>query len=108
MKMTSITIRSMNGKSRTMLSGIEMRELPFNRMRRLKKPNFGDIRSACLCRPPSVGTAFVEGRRFFTPCKKSMAGDLGGGGTAEEVLRRGKEDSSAVVWTRKLVVLAEV
>lgn len=76
----NITINSIHGKSRTKPSGIEMRELPFNLMRLLKMLNLGDILSAVFERSSIFGSAAVEGRRFFRPCKRSMVlmADQGG------------------------------
>lgn len=54
---------------------MEMRELSFSRMRRLKKAiDLGDIFSALLERPSRVGIFCVEGIRFRTLWINSMAG----------------------------------
>jgi len=56
---------------------MEMRELPFNRMRRLKKLNLGDSFSAVLEMSSYLGIAGVKGTRFLTLCMKSMLPDWG-------------------------------
>lgn len=64
---TSINIKTMQGKKRTNPSGMEMRELCLRRIRRLKKAiERGEIFSALLDRPSSVGMFCVEGIRFLT------------------------------------------
>lgn len=65
-KRTSIKIKTMQGKIRTMPRGIEMRELPFNRMRLLKNPIRGEIFSVDFARSSNFGIAAAEGKRFFT------------------------------------------
>lgn len=65
----------MHGNKSTTPSGMEMRELSFSRMRRLKKAiDLGDIFSALLERPSRVGIFCVEGIRFRTLWINSMAG----------------------------------
>ena len=72
-KMTRITIRTMHGNRRTTPSGIEMLELPRNRIRLFKKlTDFGEIFSADFDISSSLGMVGVEGKRFFTLCRRSM------------------------------------
>jgi len=54
-------------------SGIEMLELPFNRMRLFKKLSRGDIFSVVFEMSSYVGIVGLVGRRFFRPCIKSIA-----------------------------------
>ena len=66
---TRIKIITMHGKRRTAPRGMEIEELPFNRIRRLKNANLGDILSFCRDRSSGEGRLGEEGirfRRFFT------------------------------------------
>ena len=54
-------------------NGIEMLELPFNRMRLFKKLSRGDIFSVVFEMSSYVGIVGLVGRRFFRPCIKSIA-----------------------------------
>lgn len=54
----------MHGKRRTAPRGMEIEELPFNRIRRLKNANLGDIRSFCRDRSSREGKLGEEGIRF--------------------------------------------
>lgn len=60
-----IRIITRHGNSKTKPSGIEMEELPFNRMRRLKKANLG--RTWLFSREASStdGSVGAEGKRFI-------------------------------------------
>lgn len=60
---------TIHGKRRTAPRGIEMEELPFNRIRRLRSANLGDIRSFCRdrsSRDGKVGEDGIRFRRFLT------------------------------------------
>lgn len=68
-----IVINSMIGNRMITPIGIEMRELPRSRIRRLKKLHLGVRYSACAATFSNCfGKAGVDGNRFLTPCKKSM------------------------------------
>ena len=58
---TRIRMITMQGKRSTAPSGIEIFELPFRRIRLLKKANLGDIRSFWRDRSPREGRLGDEG-----------------------------------------------
>ncbi len=61
---TSIKMITMHGKRRTAPRGMEMEELPFNRIRRLRSASLGDIRYFCRDRSSREGKVGEEGIRF--------------------------------------------
>lgn len=65
----------MHGNSNTNPKGIEIEELPFNLIRRLKNDNLGNILVFSLLRSSRVGRLGVEGSRFVRPCMNPMALD---------------------------------
>ena len=62
-----------HGNSNTTPSGTEIFELPFNRMRLLKKDNLGANRSFSLLRSSRDGRAGVEGMRLMRLLTNPMA-----------------------------------
>ena len=64
---------TIQGNSNTAPSGTEIFELPFSRMRLLKKDNLGANRSFSLLRSSSDGRAGVEGIRLIRLLTKPMA-----------------------------------
>lgn len=72
-----IVIKSMRGSRMTTPTGIDMRELPRSRMRRLKKLHLGVSRSAFAeIFSNCFGKAGLAGNRFLTPCRKSIVDEL--------------------------------
>ena len=70
---TSIKIITIHGNSNTAPSGTEIFELPFSRMRLLKKDNLGTKRSFSLLRSSIDGNAAVEGIRLISFLTNPMA-----------------------------------
>lgn len=70
---TIIRIMTIHGNSNTAPSGTEIFELPFNRMRLLKKDNLGTNRSFSLLRSSRDGRAGVEGIRLMRLLTNPMA-----------------------------------
>ena len=70
---TSIRIMTIHGNSNTAPSGTETFELPFSRMRLLKKDNLGTKRSFSLLRSSRDGKAGVEGIRLMRLLTNPMA-----------------------------------
>ena len=70
---TSIRIMTRHGNSNTAPSGTEIFELPFNRMRLLKKDNRGANRSFSLLRSSRDGRAGVDGMRLMRLLTNPMA-----------------------------------
>ena len=70
---TMINTMTIHGNKSTAPNGTEIFELPFSRIRLLKKANVGAIRSFSLPRSESEGRAVAEGIRFLRPCKNPMA-----------------------------------
>ena len=70
---TSIRIMTIHGNSNTAPSGTEIFELPFSRMRLLKKDNLGTNRSFSLLRSSRDGRAGVEGIRLTRLLTNPMA-----------------------------------
>lgn len=68
-----IKIMTIHGNSNTAPSGTEILELPFSRMRLLKKDNLGINRSFSLLRSSRDGRAGVEGNRLMRLLTKPMA-----------------------------------
>jgi hypothetical protein len=54
-----------HGNTKTNPSGIEMEELPFNRIRRLKKANLGKIWPFSREYSSRDGSAGADGKRFM-------------------------------------------
>lgn len=73
MMRTTIRIMTIHGNSNTAPSGTEILELPFSRMRLLKKDNLGVNRSFSLLRSSRDGRAGVEGSRLMRLLTKAMA-----------------------------------
>lgn len=70
---TTIRIMTIHGNSNTAPSGTEIFELPFSRMRLLKKDNLGANRSFSLLRSSRDGRAGVEGIRLIRLLTNPMA-----------------------------------
>ena len=70
---TTIRIMTIHGNSNTAPSGTEIFELPFSRMRLLKKDNLGVNRSFSLLRSSRDGRAGVEGIRLMRLLTNPMA-----------------------------------
>lgn len=70
---TSIRIMTIQGNSNTAPRGTEIFELPFSRMRLLKKDNLGANRSFSLLRSLRDGRAGVEGIRLMRLLTNPMA-----------------------------------
>ncbi len=70
---TIIRIMTIHGNSNTAPSGTEIFELPFSRMRLLKKDNLGINRSFSLLRSSRDGRAGVEGMRLIRLLTNPMA-----------------------------------
>ena len=70
---------TIHGNSNTAPSGTEIFELPFNRMRLLKKDNLGTNRSFSLLRSSRDGRAGVEGIRLMRLLTNPMAAKTLGG-----------------------------
>ena len=70
---TTIRIMTRQGNNNTAPSGTEILELPFNRMRLLKKDNLGANRSFSLLRSSRDGRAGVEGMRLMRLLTNPMA-----------------------------------
>lgn len=62
----------MHGNSRTNPNGIEIDELPFNRMRRRKKDKPGSAGAFSLLKSSRDGKLGDEGIRLTRPCMKPM------------------------------------
>jgi hypothetical protein len=62
----------MHGNSRTNPNGIEIDELPFNRMRRRKNENPGSAWAFSLLKSSRDGKFGDEGIRLTRPCTKPM------------------------------------
>ena len=74
---TIINIMTIHGNNSTAPSGTEIFELPFNRMRLLKKDNFGVNRSFSSVRSAKEGREGVEGSRLIKfPAKPIAASSL--------------------------------
>lgn len=67
-----MSIMTIQGNKSTAPSGTEIFELPFSRMRLLKKDSLGVDRSFSLLRSAREGRAAVEGIRFVRPCMKPI------------------------------------
>lgn len=70
---TTIKIMTIHGNSNTAPSGTEIFELPFSRMRLLKKDNLGVNRSFSLFRSSRDGREGVEGIRLMRLLTNPMA-----------------------------------
>ena len=70
---TIISIITMQGKSSTAPNGTDILELPFNRMRLLKKESLGVMRDFSLLRSDSDASEGVEGIRLDSLWMKPMA-----------------------------------
>ena len=70
---TTIKIMTIHGNSNTAPNGTEILELPFSRMRLLKKDNLGTNRSFSLLRSSREGRAGVEGIRLMRFLTNPMA-----------------------------------
>ena len=70
---TTIRIMTIHGNSNTAPSGTEIFELPFSRIRLLKKDNLGASRSFSLLRSSRDGRAGVEGIRLIRLLTNPMA-----------------------------------
>lgn len=70
---TIIRIMTMHGNSNTAPSGTEIFELPFSRMRLLKKDSLGTNGSFSLLRSSRDGKAGVEGIRLMMLLTNPMA-----------------------------------
>lgn len=64
---------TMHGNSSTKPNGIEIEELPFSRIRRLKKDNRGKLRPFSFLKSSRDGMFGVDGIRLTSPCTKPMA-----------------------------------
>jgi hypothetical protein len=72
-KRKRIRMTTMQGKSRTKPSGIEIDEFPFIRIRRRKNDNCGKPRPLSPLKSLSDGMFGVEGILLTSPCTKSIA-----------------------------------
>ena len=68
----SIVKTTMQGNNNTNPKGIEIEELPFNRIRRRKKDSCGSTLPFSLLRSSSEGTFGDDGIRFARPCKNPI------------------------------------
>jgi len=75
---TRINIMTIHGNKRTSPKGIEMEELPFKRMRRRKKANRGESRSALRDTSSREGRLGEFGRCFASFCTKLMIAAVSG------------------------------
>jgi hypothetical protein len=62
----------MHGNSKTIPRGIDIEELPFNRILRLKNANRGEIESAFRDMSSNEGKFVGEGIRFFRVCTRPL------------------------------------
>ena len=88
---TMIKIMTMHGNSNTAPSGTETFELPFSRMRLLKKDSLGTNRSFSLLRSSRDGRTGVEGIRLMRFLTNPMA--------AANPLKRARRLYGARDWT---------
>jgi hypothetical protein len=70
--MMRISNTTMHGNSRTNPNGIEIDELPFNRIRRRKNDNPGSAWAFSLLKSSRDGKFGDEGIRLARPCMKPM------------------------------------